>query len=151
VVQLDLDQPAGQQLAGRERVQARDPQLHSPGGVGQLPGDRAQGHRGVGHVGRQVFRTSAAAALDVGRPGLAARVPGPVLPRAGPDQQVAHGVGAAGQVREHVPPAPARQHGRLSQVWIGEHARCAQQALGRVVDPLTQLSLRHVHPLTLRS
>jgi len=109
VVQLDLDQPPGQQFRGRDRhrVQHLHPDL--PGQIGQLLDDGPQGHGRVSQVGRQVLGSHRGASFDVGFPRLRAGVSRPVLPGPGADQQVPHGVGATGHVRQHMRPGPPRQ------------------------------------------
>ena len=46
----------------------------------------------------------------------------------------AHGVGVAGQVRQHVRPGPPGQQRRLPQVRLGDDPGRPEQALRRVVD-----------------
>src|SRR5262249_13770745 len=72
-----------------------------------------------------------------------------LLPGPGPDQQIAQGIGVTGQVREHVPARPAGQQRRLPELGVGDDPRRAEQALGRVVDLVTQLALRGVHLITI--
>ena len=150
MMQLDLDQPQGQQPGGRERSRIPEPHRELPGVIGQLPADGAQGHRRGGQVGREFLRAEACGVLDGGRPLLLAGVGGAVLAGPCPDQQVAHRVGAPGQVREDVSPRPAWQQRRPPQLRVGDLACRAEQALRRVVDLVTQLALRGVHLLTLK-
>ncbi len=145
VVQLDLDQPPDQQLPGRERRQAGHPDRIPPGLAGQLAGDGAQRHRRGRHIGHQLGGLLAGGLLDVSRHGRRTHVRRPVLPVSRADHQAAHRVGAAGQVREHVRPRPARQQRRCPQVRLGDDPRRAEQPLGGVVELVPQPSLRGVH------
>jgi hypothetical protein len=149
VVQLDLGQPAGQQLGGGERRRVQDLDLDVPGLVRQLPGDCPQCHRRVGQVGHEVTRPHGGALPDAGVPGLRAGVRGAGLPRPGADQQVPHGVGVAGHVRENVRPGPPRQQRRGPQVGFGKGAGIVEQSLRGHVDLAAQLPLCLVHQPTL--
>jgi hypothetical protein len=149
VVQLDLDQPPGQQPSGRERHRVQHPDLDLPGLVGQLLDHGPQGHRRVRQVSGQVRGSHGGAALDVGFPGLGAGVGRPVLPGAGADQQVPHGVGVAGHVRQDMRPGPPGQHRRAPHIGLGDGPGIVQQPLRRLVDLVVQFALRRVHQTTL--
>ena len=150
VVQFDLDQPPDEQLGRWKGPRAQDADRERPGLLGELPGNRPEGHRGVGQAGYEILGRGPRALLDIGLPGLRAGISRPVLARTRPDQQVAHGVGVAGHVSQDVPPGPARQQRRLAQVRVRDQPGRAQQALGRVVDLVVQAALRVVHPPTVR-
>ena len=79
MMQLDLDQPPGQQPGGRERSRIPEAHREPPGVIGQLAADNAQGHRRGGHVGREFLRAQAGGVLDGGRPLLLAGVGGVAL------------------------------------------------------------------------
>jgi hypothetical protein len=109
VVQLDFHQPPGQQSGGWEWRGVQHPHRDLPGLIGQSPGDRAQGHGGVGQVNDQILGSHGGALLDVGVACVRAGVGRPVLPGPGADQQIPHRVGVAGHVRQDMRPGPPRQ------------------------------------------
>ena len=148
-MQLDLDQPPGQQPGGGERLGVEHLHLDQPRLIRQLPGDGPQGHRGIGQVAHEVGRAHGGAPLDVGLPVVHAGVRGRHLPGPGAGQHVPHGVGVAGQVREHVRPGPPRQQRRNPQAVLGQGTSVVEQPLGSGIDLVTQLALGSVHPTTL--
>jgi hypothetical protein len=109
VVQLDLDQPSGQQFRGREWCRVQNPHPDLPRLIRQLLDNGPQGHRRVGQVGHQILGCHRGASFDVGLLRLRAGVRRTILPGPGPDQQVPHGVRVTGHVRQDVRPSPARQ------------------------------------------
>ena len=145
MVQFDLDEPAGQELGGREGGRVQDPDPVLPVFLGQLPGDGTEGHGRAGQVGHEVLGLQGRAFLDAGDAGLRAGIGGAVLAGPGTDQQVAHRVGAAGHVAQNVRAGPVRQQRRLPQVGLGDDAGRVEQALGRVIDLVVELALRGVH------
>jgi hypothetical protein len=149
VVQLDLDQPPGQQPGGRERHRVQHPDLDQPGLIGQLADHGPQGHRRVRQVSGQVRGSHGGASFDVGFPCLGAGVRLPALPGPGADQQVPHGVGVAGHVRQDMRPGPPRQHRRAPRIGLGDGPGIVQQSLRRLVDLVAQFALRRVHQTTL--
>jgi hypothetical protein len=149
VVQLDLDQPPGQQFRGRERRRVQHSHLDLPGLIGQLLDHRPQGHRRVSQVGGQVFGCHGGASFDVGFPRVRAGVRRPVLPGPGADQQVPHGVGVAGHVRQDVRPGPPRQQRRGPHLSLGDGTGIVEQPLRRMIDLVAQLALCRIHQPTL--
>jgi hypothetical protein len=149
MMQLDLNQPAGQELGGRKRRRVQDPHRKLPGVIGQLLDDRAKGHRRAGQVEHEILRPQGRAVLDVGFPCLCADIGGAFLPELRPDQQVTHRVGAAGQVRQDVRPRPARQQRRLPEFPVVDDARRVEQALRCAVDLVAHMTLCGVHSITL--
>jgi len=109
VMQLDFDQPPGQQFGGGEAgsgVQHAHRDL--PSVAGELPGHGAQRHGRVGQVGRQLPGRPARISLDAGLPRLGAGVAGTILAGPHADQDVPHRVGVPGHVRQDVRPRPPR-------------------------------------------
>ena len=111
--------------------------------------DRPAGARHAGRLGRNAAAESrrSASSAAAGRPapasmrliaGLLARVLRGHHARAGPDQQVTQPVGVPGQVREHMPAAPARQRRGLPGLAVGQPGGGGQQAAGRVGYPALQ-------------
>lgn len=149
MVQLNLDQPPGEQFGGREWRRVQHPYPDLPGVAGQLPGNCPQGHRRVGQVSYQIFGRHSGASLDVGFPRLHAGVSGSVLSGPGSDQQVPHGVGASGHVRQDMRPGPLGQQRRSPQISVGNNAGIVKQPLRRLVDLAVQLELGRVHQPTL--
>ena len=150
MMQLDLDQPPGQQPGGRERGRVEHLYRELPGLVGQPPGDVAEGHRRVGQVGYEFLGRLGGAPLDVIVPGVLAVIGGALLPGPGADQHIAHRVSVPGQVGQDMGPRPARQQRRRPQVRLGQHPGAAEQALRRVVDLVTELTSHRVHPPTVK-
>jgi hypothetical protein len=148
---LHLGQPPEQREPGRVCQPVHPEHRHVPGAIRHGRRLGGKGGRGLLQVGGQRRRGAAGAGRDPGLPRLPARVLRRPDPGPGPDQQVAKPVRVAGQVRQHVPAAPAGQPRGLPGLGVGEPVRGGRQPAGRRVDPRPQAAGVAVHRVSSRS
>jgi hypothetical protein len=73
-----------------------------------------------------------------------------VLPGPGADQQVTHGIGVAGDVRQDVGSAPPGQQRGRAQIRLGQDPGGIEQALRGLIELVVQLAKRGIHPPTVK-